>query len=118
MAVDLTNPAPAHSSRSVDAGRGAAPSGAYTYIVTDAGALQVGDVVTWERQTITAIHRQTLESCDCTRLLADGRVYRSVINTTNALIEVVGGPTLAAANQHTNLKLTPVGQPIYRLERV
>lgn len=86
-------------------------------MVVNAGALQVGDVVTWERQTITEIHRQTLESCDCTRLLADGRVYRSVINTTNALIEVVGGPTLAAANQHTNLQRTPVGQPIYRVER-
>lgn len=114
MAVDLTNPAPAHSSRSVDAGRGAAPSGAYTYIVTDAGALQVGDVVFWHRETITEIHRQTESSCDCTLVAQDGTIRRHTINSVNGLIVVVGGPTLAAANQHTNLKLTRVGQPIYR----
>lgn len=83
-------------------------------MVTDAGALQVGDVVFWERQTITEIHCQTLESCDCTRLLADGRVYRSVINSVNALIVLTGGPTLAAANQHPNLPRTHIGSPIYR----
>lgn len=86
-------------------------------MVTNAGALQVGDVVFWERQRITEIHHQTLESCDCTRLLADGRVYRSTINSTNALIVVTGGPTLAAANLHTNLECTHIGQPIYRVEK-
>ena len=116
--MPLTNPAPAQAPGQSTTGRGAAPSGAYTHVVVNAGALQVGDVVFWERQTITAIHRQTESSCDCTLVAQDGTSRRHTINSVNGLIVVRGGPTLAAANQHPNLQRTPVGQPIYRVERV
>lgn len=116
--MPLTNPAPAHSSRSASAGRGAAPSGAYGHVVVNAGALQVGDVVFWERARITAIHRQTESCCDCELEAANGTTRRITINSVNALIVVTAGPTLAAANQHPNLKRTPTGSPIYRVERV
>lgn len=114
-----TSPAPAHISRSASSGRGAAPSGVYGHIVCNAGALKIGDVVFWERARITAIHRQTESSCDCELEAANGTTRRITINSVNALIVVTAGPTLAAANLHyPNLKCTPVGSPIYRVERV
>lgn len=72
--------------------------------------------MTWSRQTITEIHRQSPETCDCTRMFPDGTTRRLAINSTNALIVVTAGPTLTAANIAGNLPRTLTGQPIYRVE--
>lgn len=76
-------------------------------------------MVFWHRDVITAIYRQSESSCDCELEAANGTTRRHTINSVNGLIEVLAGPTLDAANQHyPNLKRTPVGSPIYRVERV
>jgi hypothetical protein len=81
--------------------------------------LKIGDVVFWHRDIITAIYKTTPDTCDCELKSANGTTRRHTINSVNGLVEVLAGPTLDAANQHyPNLKRTPVGSPIYRVERV
>jgi hypothetical protein len=117
MAVAPTNPAPVRSSRPAPAGRDVAPSrAAYTYVIANAGALQISDVVFWNKERITEIHKQSDCECACMLMAADGSIRRHAINSVNALIVVTSGPTLDAANAAGNLPRTPTGQPIYRVE--
>jgi hypothetical protein len=116
-----TSPAPALSARSAPAGRGAAPSPArYNRIICNAGALRVGDAVSLSffepPQVITAIVKQSDDSCACVTVDPHGHQRARQLSSVNALIAVVAGPTLAAANLDPALPLTPTREPVYRVK--
>lgn len=92
----------------------------YTRVVTNAGSLQVGDVVFEHKERIVEIYKQTHSECFCqlrwTGNDQHGSVRYHVINSVNGLVLVTAGPTLDAANAKGDLPTTPTGQPIWKRE--
>lgn len=88
----------------------------YTRVVTNAGSLQVGDVVYEHRERILKIYEQTEGTCLCKAARAEGapRTRNVEITSANALLIVTGGPTLDAANAARDLPTTPTGLAIWK----